>query len=213
MNKRAQPDHYTQMAHRAGYPARSVYKLEEIQKKYRILKPGMRVLDLGAAPGSWSLYVSRLFNGRGTILAIDLNPLNLKAPAPGLIPLQGNFLDPAIREEITRNGPYDVVLSDAAPQTTGNRLVDTGRSFELVSAVLTIARENLKKGGHLVTKVFEGGDEREIFNQAGLWFATVKKQKPAAVRKESMEHYLVALDFSLDKSADQPIIEKNEAGN
>jgi 23S rRNA (uridine2552-2'-O)-methyltransferase len=207
MNKRDQPDHYTQMAHRAGYPARSVYKLEEIQNKHKVLKPGMNVLDLGAAPGSWSLYVSRLFGGRGKILAVDLNPLGLKGTPSGITALQGNFFDPEIRRIIRENGPYDAVLSDAAPQTTGNRLVDTGRSFELVTGVLEIARENLKRGGSLVTKVFEGGDEREIFKQAGECFKTVKKQKPAAVRKESMEHYMVALDFSLDKSPDHPIIE------
>ena len=195
MGSRERPDHYALKARKEGYPARSVYKLEEMQKKYQLFKPGFRVLDIGASPGSWTLYVLRQIKEKGSVVSADLKPLELKKKFANLHFFQGDvFLDETV-EELRKKGPYHTVISDAAPSTTGNRIVDTRRSFELVEQILSLAEKLLKPGGSFVVKVFQGGDEEELFARMKGEFQMVKRFKPKAVRSESFETYFIGRNF------------------
>ena len=186
-------DHYTQKAKSEGYPARSVYKLKEMQQKYHLIRPGNSVLDLGAAPGSWSLYASELVKESGFVLALDLQDIDpaVKKKMKNGKCLRADMLAEEAGEEIAKAGPFDVVLSDAAPATTGNRTVDTGKSFTLVCHVVTIAEEHLKEGGSLVVKIFQGGDEQAVLERMRNLFRKVKPYKPKASRKPSFETYFI----------------------
>lgn len=186
-------DHYTQKAKSEGYPARSVYKLKEIQQKYHLIRPGSRVLDLGAAPGSWALYASQIAKKEGFVLALDLQDIDpaVKKKMKNGKCIQGDMLSEEAGREIAGAGPFDIVLSDAAPSTTGNRTVDTGKSFTLVSHVLSLAEEHLSEGGSLVVKIFQGGDEQAVLERMRNLFRKVKPYKPKASRKPSFETYLI----------------------
>ncbi len=188
---RDKPDHYSLQAQREGYPARSVYKLKEIDEKFRIIKKGSNILDIGASPGSWTLYVCRKLKGAGTITAVDL-----KALAPGLKFSNLNFFkddafSKSFQETAVKTGPYDAVISDAAPSTTGNRTVDTCRSYKLAEDVLNFALKNLNDRGNLVIKIFQGGDEHQLIDIMRTEFKVAKIFKPKASRKESFEVFLV----------------------
>ena len=189
------PDHYTLRAKKEGYPARSVYKLEEIQKKFRIFRPGQTVLDVGAAPGSWTLYILRQIKESGSLTAVDLNPLSITGNFPAPTFLQGDIFSREIAAELSARAPYNVIVSDAAPSTTGNRTVDTGRSHELVRTVMELSERYLKKGGALAVKVFQGSGDNQIFLDMRKVFNQVKRLKPAAVRKESFEIYFIGQDY------------------
>ncbi len=190
---RDKPDFYAQKAQKEGFPARSVYKLEEIQTKFSVVRKGQTVLDIGASPGSWTLFVLNVLKDKGRIMAVDINPLNLKQSSPLLTFVQGDIFSSEIGNAIAAFGPFDTVLSDAAPSTTGNRTVDTGRSLSLVEAVLDIGERVLKPGGNLVVKLFQGGDEQGLIRHLRTRFDTVKPYRPKAVRKDSFETYLVCL--------------------
>lgn len=192
-NSYEKPDHWTLKAKSEGYPARSVYKLAEMQEKFKLLKPGTRVLDIGAAPGSWSLWVLRFLKGSGFLAAVDLSPLGMKPPFGNFFFLQGDIYDPAVRSALAERGPYGLVLSDAAPATTGDRTVDTGRSESLVEAVIDYADALLAPGGHLVAKLFQGGGERDLLAALKERFETARGFKPKACRAESFETYLIGL--------------------
>ncbi len=187
------PDHYAARAKKEGYPARSVYKLEEIQEKFRIIHRGGRLLDVGAAPGSWTLYALRLLQGNGSVFAVDLNPLTPTNLPKNATFLQGDITEEAVRRQVAEAGPYDLVMSDAAPKTTGNRTVDAGRSFSLVWEILDIAQETLKPGGNVVVKVFQGGDEREILDRIRAEYENARAFKPKASRKVSFETYCIGV--------------------
>ncbi len=194
-SRRDTADSYTQRAHREGYPARSVYKLEEIQLQNRIVKPGDTVLDVGAAPGSWTLFTHReLLKGNGTIVAVDLNPLRLNPVPPTVVEYTGDAFSPEIREKLISHGPFDAIISDAAPMTTGNRTVDTSRSEWLAEQVLFLATEHLKVHGNLVIKIFQGGGQQELLLQMRKLFSKAKTLKPKACRNDSFETYLIGLD-------------------
>ncbi|MCR5761251.1 MAG: RlmE family RNA methyltransferase [Sphaerochaetaceae bacterium] len=194
-SRRDTADSYTQRAHREGYPARSVYKLEEIQQQNNIVKPGDTVLDVGAAPGSWTLYTHRmLLKGNGTIVAVDLNPLRLNPVPPTVIEYTGDAFSPEIREKLISHGPFDAIISDAAPMTTGNRTVDTSRSEWLAEQVLYLAEEHLKVHGNLVIKIFQGGGQQELLIRMRQIFTKAKTLKPKACRNDSFETYLIGLD-------------------
>jgi 23S rRNA (uridine2552-2'-O)-methyltransferase len=194
-SRRDTADFYTLQARKEGYPARSVYKLEEIQKSHSIVKVGDTVLDVGAAPGSWTLYAHRqLIKGRGTIVAVDLNPLGLNPVPPTVISYVGDAFSKEIREKLVSHGPYDAIISDAAPMTTGNRAVDTSRSEWLAEHVLMLAEEHLKEHGNLVIKIFQGGGEKELLMRMRQLFAKAKPFKPKASRSDSFEIFLVGLD-------------------
>ncbi len=195
-NARAVLDHYSLQAQREGYPARSVYKLEEIQQKYKVFPREGKVLDVGAAPGSWSLYILRNLSPKGLLAAVDLKPLNLKEENdPRYHFLQGDFFDDENLKALQGWGPYDAVLSDAAPATTGNRTVDTGRSASLVEGILYQARKLLKPGGNLVVKIFLGGEEQSLLSQFKDNFSSARMFKPKACRKESFETFLIGQGF------------------
>jgi 23S rRNA (uridine2552-2'-O)-methyltransferase len=188
------PDYYWRKSKEQGYPARSVWKLQEMQERFRVLDAGPRVLDLGCSPGSWSLMVLDLLKGKAVLTGVDLDEPDARLLArPGFTFLRGDFTDPAVLAAVTARGPYDVVLSDAAPSTTGNRLSDTARSLELGHGVLAAAAACLRPGGNLALKVFQGGGERELLAELRSGFATARAFKPKASRSESMEIYFVAL--------------------
>src|SRR5574344_312239 len=194
-SRRDKADSYTQKAHKEGYPARSVYKLEEIQKTNRIMKPGDTVLDVGAAPGSWTLFVHReILKGKGQIIAVDLNPLNLNPIPPTVIAYQGDAFSKEIREKLTSHGQYDAIISDAAPMTTGNRSVDTSRSEWLAEQVVMLADEQLKKHGNLVIKIFQGGGQETILKDLRTKYTKARISKPQACRSDSFETYLIGWD-------------------
>jgi len=192
-NSYEKPDCYAIKAQKEGYPARSVYKLEELDQKFKLLKTGSRVLDIGAAPGSWSLWTLKRLGGRGYVAAIDLSPLNFKSPFDNFFFLQGNIYDQAAIDALKAYGPFDLVMSDAAPATTGNRAVDTGQSEALVEQVIELALECLKPGGNVVAKLFQGGAQAELLGRLREGFSSARCLKPKACRPESFETYLVGL--------------------
>ena len=194
-SRRDRADSYTKRAHKEGYPARSVYKLEEIQNNFKLVKPGDSVLDVGAAPGSWTLFTHRvLLKEQGKIIAVDLNPLNLNPVPHTVTAFVGDAFSKDIRLKLVENGPYDVIISDVAPMTMGNRSVDTSRSEYLASQVIYLASEHLKVHGNLVVKVFQGGGQVELIQTMRSMFSKVKPFKPKACRDDSFEIYLVGLD-------------------
>lgn len=198
---RDRADHYTRKAHSLGYPARSVFKLEEIDQKNRILRRGANVLDLGAAPGSWTRYAARIVGADGKVVAVDLNELNVPNLSPNVRTIAGDIFEPETIRTIRESAPYDVILSDAAPSTTGNRTVDTARSVALVERALELSRELLRNGGNMVAKLFQGGDERRLLEEFRNRFASAKIVKPKASRKESFETFLVGIGSTQDPRA------------
>ena len=195
VSRRDKADFFTKKAHSEGYPARSVYKLEEINSTHRIIKPGDTVLDVGAAPGSWTLFTHReLIKGKGKIVSCDLNPLSLDPVPPTVIEFTGDAFSKEIRAKLVDEGPYDAIISDAAPMTTGNRIVDTSRSEYLAEQVVMLAEEQLKTHGNLVIKIFQGGGEQEILKRMRTIFKKAKAFKPKASRDDSFEIFLIGLD-------------------
>ncbi|MGI6439516.1 MAG: RlmE family RNA methyltransferase [Sphaerochaetaceae bacterium] len=191
---RESADHYTLKAKKEGYPARSVYKLEEIQQKNSIIKPGDTILDVGASPGSWSLYThNKLIKGKGVIVAVDLKPLELDAIPSTIISYTGDAFSKEIREKLISHGPYDAIISDAAPSTTGNKSVDSSRSEYLAEQVIALAEEHLKSGGNLVVKLFQGGGEQQLIRTLREMFTKAKVLKPKASRSDSFEIFLIGL--------------------
>ena len=189
-------DHYFKKAKQENYPARSVYKLEEIEKSSRLLSPGVAVLDLGACPGSWTLYAASRVGPSGRVLAIDLNPPGTAFPGH-VTYLTGDMLDPGpeIREAFSRLGPFDVVLSDMAPKTTGVKFTDQARSLELCEAALAVAVARLKPGGAFVVKIFQGPDAPSYLKALRDAFDKVRVAKPKSSRAESKEIFYVATGF------------------
>ena len=191
---RRSEDHFSREARKQGFPARSVFKLQEIQERFRIVRRGGSVLDLGAAPGSWSLYCLRSLGAR--VVAVDLAELSLSGPhAEKLRFFRGDIFDPLVAERLQAAGPFDAILSDAAPSTSGTALVDTEASLELARRVLALARGCLKPGGNLVIKVFQSGGEAELLRRMKTLFARARAFKPGASRRESRETYLLGLSY------------------
>jgi len=182
-------DHYFKKARKQGFPARSVFKLEEAQKKHRFLKPGQTVLDLGAYPGSWSKYAAGVAGPKGLVVAVDIQK-------PGIMPgnvciLQRDVYDLKV-SELREISPYfDVVLSDMAPKTTGRKDVDHFRSIALAERALVLARELLKPGGTFFCKVFQGEDFPSFRNDCRESFRSVRVVKPKSSRPESVELFLL----------------------
>jgi 23S rRNA (uridine2552-2'-O)-methyltransferase len=189
------PDFWAVKAKKEGYPARSVYKLMEIDKKFGLFKPGTKVLDIGAAPGSWSLWVLQRLAGKGFLAAVDLQDLAIQPAHDNFLFIRGDLYDAEVRSRLLEKGPYNLVLSDAAPGTTGNRFVDQSASEGIVEAVIDYAEAALAPGGALVAKIFQGGAEGPLLKRLRLHFAQAKGFKPEACRSESFETYLVATGF------------------
>jgi 23S rRNA (uridine2552-2'-O)-methyltransferase len=195
MSSYEKPDFWAQKAKKEGYPARSVYKLMEIDKKFGLIKSGSKILDIGAAPGSWSLWTLQRLAGKGFLAAVDLQDLAMESPSPNFQFLRGDLYDPELRSRLIAFGPFNVVLSDAAPATTGNRIVDQGASEAIVEAVIDYAMDALSQGGAMVAKIFQGGAEAELLKRLRVSFAEARGFKPQACRSESFETYLVATGF------------------
>ncbi|HOS29446.1 MAG TPA: RlmE family RNA methyltransferase [Treponemataceae bacterium] len=193
-NSYEKPDYWSKKAFTEGYPARSVYKLKEIDEKFGMLKKNTRILDLGAAPGSWTVFALRMLEGTGHVTAIDLSPLAKDVKSDNLTFIQGDLYDERVRNHALSLGPYNSLICDAAPATTGNRLIDTTRSTGLVELAVFYAQEMLKSGGNFVVKVFQGGDQQNLLTQMRKIFKTARGFKPEACRSESFETYLIGLD-------------------
>ena len=189
-------DHYFLKAKQERYPARSVYKLKEIDKKFQIFAPGMTVLDLGAAPGSWSLFAAERVGSGGRVLACDIEE-------PGAaFPQTVTFLQEDVfnRSEsfnvlLAETGPFGAVISDMAPRTTGARFTDQARSLELCEEALALARAVLIKGGRFVVKIFMGPDIQGLVRDMRGHFGSVGAFKPKSSRPESKEIFYVARNF------------------
>ena len=195
MGKKDNPradDYYALKAKKEGYPARSVYKLMEIQQKFKILDKSSAILDIGAAPGSWSLYILKELKG-GFLVSVDIMPMDIDYKGSNFIFLQGDAFAEETVSKIMEKAPYRTILSDAAPSTTGNRTVDTEKSLQLVESVIDIAEKMLSKEGNLVVKIFQGGGEKKIMERMKKMFKNVKIFKPDAVRKNSFETYLIGM--------------------
>ncbi len=190
MTKRTQ-DHWGQRARKEGYAARSVYKLEEIDRRTRILKAGARVLDLGAAPGSWTSYAAQRVGPRGHVLGVDLKPFKGALPPHAEI-REGDVLSLSLEETLGEDS-FDVVLSDMAPSTTGHRFVDQSRSHELFMRAVAIASVVLRPGGHFAGKIFLGEDFERAREAVRATFEETRVIKPPASRAESYETFLVGL--------------------
>ena len=184
-----QPDHYSKKAKQAGYAARSVYKLEEIQNRWRVLAKGQKVLDLGCAPGSWSRYAREIVGQGGNIVGVDLQEVG---SFPGTF-LRGDIFEveaEPLREHL--RGQADVLLSDMAPATTGSRFTDHVRQVELAQQALALSRELVREGGAFLCKVFEGEDAQGFVEDVRKSYGSVKRLKPKATRGRSVEFFVVA---------------------
>ena len=187
-------DPYVRAAKQEGFRSRAAFKLVELDDKYRFLKKGARVLDLGAAPGGWSQVAAKRVGERGRIVAADILEIE---PLADVIVLQCDLLDPETPERLKAalNGPADIVLTDMAAATTGHRATDHLRTVALFEAALDVAEDVLKPGGVFVGKVFQGGASGELLARVKKLFREVKHVKPPASRAESVELYLVATGF------------------
>lgn len=187
-------DPYVREAKAKGYRSRAAFKLIELDDKFHFLKPGARVLDLGAAPGGWSQVAAKRVAAKGAVVAADILEI---APLPGVTVLQRDVSEPSAWAALVAvlDGPADVVLSDMAASTTGHRATDHLRTVALMEAALDIAEAVLKPGGVFIGKVFQGGATSELLPRIKKSFREVKHVKPRASRPESVELYLVALGY------------------
>jgi 23S rRNA (uridine2552-2'-O)-methyltransferase len=187
-------DPYVARAKREGYRSRAAYKLLEIDEKYKILKPGQRVVDLGAAPGGWSQIAAKVVGAKGKVVGIDLLPID---PMPGVEFIELDFLDESAPGRLIDmlGGPADVVMSDMAANTTGHKKTDHLRIIGLAEAAIYFAREILAPGGAFIAKVFQGGTENQLLADLKRDFAVVRHVKPAASRADSAELYVMATGF------------------
>jgi 23S rRNA (uridine2552-2'-O)-methyltransferase len=184
-------DHLTRRARAENYPARSVYKLEEIQKKFNVIQPGDQVLDLGCAPGSWMLYAARQVGRQGRVVGVDLKKIEIKLPE-NCVAVQKDILQLDSTAFFSEYANINVVLSDMAPATTGRKDVDAARSFDLCTMALTTAETLLRPSGHFVCKIFQGNEFNQFQKSVKLKFKTCKIFKPESCRKQSKEIYIIA---------------------
>ena len=190
-------DPYVQRAREEGWRSRAVFKLEEIQRSDQLLKPGMTVVDLGAAPGGWSQYAARILAGRGRVIAVDILPME---GLTGVEVLQGDFSEQATLDTLVGmldEARADLVLSDMAPNTMGIAEVDHARSMHLVDLATDFALQTLRAGGDLLLKVFQGREFQPLVARLRADFKTVKLRKPKASRGRSPEVYVLARGYRL----------------
>lgn len=188
-------DHFVQKAQKQGLRSRAAFKLEAIQQQDQLIKPGMTVVDLGSAPGSWSQMAARLVQPSGQVIACDILPMD---PLPGVSFLQGDFREDAVLQALLsriegRN--VDVVLSDMAPNMSGNQTTDQARAMYLIELALDMCHQVLKKNGSFVVKVFHGDGFENYLQAVREVFTTVKSRKPESSRSRSREAYIVATGY------------------
>jgi 23S rRNA (uridine2552-2'-O)-methyltransferase len=190
-------DPYVKRAHEEGWRSRAAFKLEEIDQAERLIKPGMTVVDLGAAPGGWSQYVTRVLGGRGRVIALDV----LEMPAlPEVEFIKGDFSEDAVLERLRASlggDKVDLVLSDMAPNMMGIADVDHDRSMYLVDLAVEFAAQALRPGGALLMKVFQGREFQPLVARLRKQFETVKLRKPKSSRARSAEVYVLARRYRL----------------
>ena len=185
-------DVYVRRAKQDGYRSRSAYKLLEILEKDKMVRPGMTVVDLGAAPGGWSQVLAPLVGMKGQVIALDILEME---PLRGVAVIRGDFSEQAtlkLLEEQTGNRSIDLVVSDMSPNISGVGLVDRARSIHLAELALEFARDRLKPGGDLLVKVFQGAGLDEFRKELSIAFGSVAVRKPKASRDRSSEFYLLA---------------------
>jgi 23S rRNA (uridine2552-2'-O)-methyltransferase len=188
-------DAFVQRAQQEGWRSRAVYKLMEVHKKDQLLKPGMIVVDLGAAPGSWSQYATHVLKGQGRVIASDILPMD---PLPDVTFVEGDFREADVLEKLitAMNGELaDLVISDMAPNLSGNKTIDQPRSMYLCDLALDCAKQILKPGGSFLTKVFQGPGFPDYLQTLRADFAKVLTRNPEASRDRSRECYLLAKNF------------------
>ena len=186
-------DHYFHKAKRDGYVARSAYKLEEIDKKHRLLRKGNLVLDLGCSPGSWLQYAAGKVGEQGQVLGVDLQTVKLSLPKNVKV-LQADIFEMTVKDFEMNGGMVDVVLSDMAPKTTGIRDTDAQRSYALNQQVLELSGDLLRPHGTLLVKAFQGAPLEQLRREFSSSFAQVKLCKPKSSRSESLEIFLLGLN-------------------
>lgn len=182
-------DRFFHKAKAEGFVARSAYKLDELQKKFKLMRPGDFVLDMGAAPGAWTQIASKAVGPQGRVVGLDLKEINISLPNAKFYVMNAFDFDP----EILEGRIINCLLSDMAPNTTGIRNTDQARSFELCQQVINVSEKHLAKGGHLVMKIFEGPDVNKLIKELERSFQQTKRLKPEAVRKGSFETYFLGL--------------------
>lgn len=185
---------YTQRARDEGYPARSVYKLKEIDEKHKIFQKGDSVLDLGCAPGSWMLYISRKIGDKGEVVGIDKEDLKIILEK-NMIFIQKDVVGLRVKKNTDSKKQFDAVVSDLAPKTSGMRSADALNSMLLADKALAIAKLILKRGGNFVCKIFEGELSNEFVKETKKNFKFVKIFRPKAVNKTSREIYVIGKDY------------------
>ncbi len=204
-NVRKINDYYSKKAKKEKYPARSIYKLEEVQQKYKLLGHGDSVLDLGCFPGSWSLYAAEVVGPKGIVVGVDLQQVEQVA-RPGGAPMHWLCQDIMTPEMITAvrqfRPAFRVLISDLAPRTTGSRWADAQQSLLLVRRTLAIAEELLLNKGHYLCKVFQGEDFPGLIDEMKKRFAMVKVLKPKSSRIESREVFVLGMEYL------KPVFEK-----
>jgi 23S rRNA (uridine2552-2'-O)-methyltransferase len=189
--RRHRHDSFHQRAKQAGFAARSVFKLEEIDGRFRLLRPGARVLDLGCRPGSWLQYAAGIAGERGKLVGLDRTPLDVVIPGARIE--VGDVFQVTPATLVGELGGFDVVLSDMAPDTSGVRSLDQARSETLFERALEIAEATLARGGHFVGKLFQGPAFQELVKRCRAGFDKVAIVKPKGSRSESIEQYVVAM--------------------
>jgi 23S rRNA (uridine2552-2'-O)-methyltransferase len=191
-------DYYFKKAKKDQYPARSVYKLEEVQAKYRFMRRGDSVLDLGCFPGSWSLFAAEVVGPKGVVVGVDLQQA-IESPRPGSAPIHWlcqDIMEPELVPLVRRIRPaFKVLISDLAPKTTGNRWADSQHSIDLVRRTLALAEILLLDRGHYICKVFQGEDFPAFVDEVKQRFAMVKVLKPRSSRVESREVFVLAMEY------------------
>lgn len=186
-------DHYFHKAKRDGYVARSAYKLEEIDKKHRLLRKGNLVLDLGCSPGSWLQYAAGKVGEQGQVLGVDLQTVKLSLPKNVKV-LQADIFEMTVKDLEMNGDMVDVILSDMAPKTTGIRDTDAQRSYALNQQVLELSGDLLRPHGTLLVKAFQGAPLEQLRREFSSSFAQVKLCKPKSSRSESVEIFLLGLN-------------------
>jgi 23S rRNA (uridine2552-2'-O)-methyltransferase len=187
-------DYYFKKAKSQNFVARSVFKLEEIDQRFKLIQGTSKILDLGAAPGSWSQFASQKAGPKGRVLGIDLKEIPLTLP--NAVFLQADMRQADLGALMTEAGispPFDLVLSDMAPKTTGVKFTDQMRSLELCEVALEVALKYLKPGGHFVAKLFQSGEFDQYRNQLREAFEKVEVLRPKSTRKESKEVFMIGL--------------------
>ena len=188
-------DPYVKQAQKDGYRARSAYKLIELNEKDRLIRAGMRILDLGSAPGGWSQVAGKLVGARGRVLATDILPMDA---LPNVDFIQGDFTEDVIVQQLLDwlgGAKFDLIISDIAPNTTGIDSADAAKSIYLLELALDVARRTLKSHADFIAKMFQGSGSDQFLRELRTQFGKVMVRKPAASRKESREVYVVARDF------------------